>query len=161
MMNETGFSGAILRKQREALGYSIQDVQQRIHVPMKCIRAFEAGSFENMPGRAYAVGFLRSYCRFHEMDPDLFVDEYLVCCQQQQPSGRFNFMKRADDGGDLVRPYPTWCREAIAWGCVCAVLLLGWLTYNTIIHPLAESWKSRVEAGAVEIEPPVHFFEEF
>lgn len=158
-MNETIFSGAVLRERREALGYTLHEVQHRIHVPVKCLGAFESGAFERLPGRAYAVGFLRSYCRFLEVDPDYFVDQYLVCTRPRAAAGRLTFMKLTEDTS--VRSYPRWLNEVIIWGCVCSVVLLGWLSYSTVVHPIVESWRSRVEAGAEATTPPVHFFEDF
>ncbi len=159
-MKENDFPGVVLRERRESKGYSIEGARLRTHVSAHCLQAFESGVFKDMPEQAYAVGFLRSYCRFLEMDPEPFVDQYLICSQPEQVSGPFNFMKRAAGVEKTMRPHPRWLDDLITWGAVCVVILLGWLTYSTLVRPLAESWQSRVEAGGVEIEPPVHFQED-
>jgi len=161
-MRENSFPGVVLRERREAMGFSIEGARGRTHVPAHCLQAFESGAFTQMPEQAYAVGFLRSYCRFLDMDPEPFVDQYLVCTQPPQVSNTFNFIKRAETRNETaVKPYPLWINDLITWGAVCAVILLGWLTYSMLVRPLAESVKDRVEAGAFEVEPPVHFEEEF
>ncbi|HDP34768.1 MAG TPA: helix-turn-helix domain-containing protein [Candidatus Hydrogenedentes bacterium] len=162
-MKEKDFPGVVLRERREAMGFSIEGARARTHVPPECLRAFESGVFTRMPEQAYAVGFLRTYCRFLDLEPEPFVDQYLVCTRPEKPSGPFNFMKRRehDDNGEMARPYPVWVNNLIVWGAVCAVILLIWLTYTAVVRPLAEDVKGRVEAGAVEVEPPVHFEEDF
>ncbi len=161
-MKDAFFPGDVLRERREALGFSIQEVHGKIHVPLACLEGFESGCFDRMPGRAYAVGFLRSYCRFLELDAESIIDEYLVCTRPQPSSGPFAFMKRNEtDAPETVRPYPRWLNEVIAWGTVCAFLLFCWFSYTTVVQPLADSWKSRVEAGAIEAPPPIHFQEDF
>ena len=160
-MKEKDFPGVVLRERREAMGFSIEGARTRIHAPAHCLQAFESGDFTQMPGQAYAVGFLRSYCRFLDLDAEPFVVQYLICTQQQQPSGPFSFMKRRKGDADLERLYPMWVNNLIAWGIVCAAILLCWLTYSALMRPVAENIKTRVEAGALEVEPPAHFQEDF
>ena len=78
-MKKLLFPGAVLKEQRELLGCSLQQVSQEIHVPIEYIEAFESGRIDKSPGRAYALGFLRSYCSFLNLDPEPFCDKYLLC----------------------------------------------------------------------------------
>jgi cytoskeletal protein RodZ len=162
-MREKEFPGVALRERREAMGFSIEGARGRTHVPAHCLQAFESGVFNQMPEQAYAVGFLRSYCRFLDLEPEPFVDQYLICTQPEPVVATFGFIKQKETGNDnvIVRPYPLWINELITWGAVCAVILLGWLTYSMLIRPLAEDAKERVEAGMPEIEVPIHFEEDF
>lgn len=161
-MRENNFPGTVLRERREAMGFSIEGARGRTHVPAHCLQAFESGTFTQMPEQAYAVGFLRSYCRFLDLEPESFVDQYLVCTQPKQVSGTFNFIKCVDSKSETVaRPYPLWLNDLITWGAVCAVILLVWLSYSMLVRPIANTVKDRIEAGAFEVEAPVHFEEEF
>lgn len=162
-MRENNFPGVMLRERREAKGFSIEGARARTHVPAHCLQAFESGVFDQMPEQAYAVGFLRSYCRFLDVEPESFVDQYLVCTQPKQPATTLGVVKRstASKNDVVARTYPLWINDLITWGAVCAVILLGWLTYTMLVRPLAENVKDRVEAGAIEVEPPVQFEEEF
>ena len=163
-MRENTFPGVMLRERRQAMGFSIEGARARTYVPAQFLQAFESGKFDDMPEQAYAVGFLRSYCRFLDMDPEPFVDHYLICTQPKQvpATPAFNFVKREEPRNDtVVRPLPLWVNDLITWGAVCAVILLGWLTYSMLIRPFVENVKDRVEAGAVEVEAPIHFEEEF
>lgn len=159
-MKDALFPGTVLKERRESLGHSVQNVSRRIHVPLEYIEAFETGRFDKTPGRAYAVGFLRSYCRFLELEPEPFCDQYLICTRPPKVNSPLNFMKRVDNSHPLDQSYPRWLNELINWGMVCLVIVIGWIAYTTVIQPFAESWKSGVEAGSVEIEVPVHFNED-
>lgn len=159
-MKESFFPGTVLREQREALGYSVEDVSCKTHIPIQHILAFEAGTFDAMPGRAYAIGFLRSYCRFIGLDPEPFCDHYLLCTQTTRTSNPFRFIRRFDKSGKVEYVSPQWMTELINWATVCFIVLLAWMAYAVVIRPLADTIKDRVEAGSVEIEVPVHFNED-
>lgn len=159
-MSTALFPGTVLKERRELLGHTLGSVSREIHVPIEYIEAFEAGRIDKTPGRAYAIGFLRSYCRFLDLDPDPFCDQYLLCTRPPKGSHPFKLTRRGDESGPVDGSYPRWVNELINWGTVCLIILISWLAYTVVIQPVAESWKSRVEAGAVEIEAPVHFNEE-
>jgi cytoskeletal protein RodZ len=159
-MNQAEFPGHLLRERREALGLSRLDVFEHIRVPVQYLEALEDADFRELPCAAYAVGFLASYCQFLGLEPDPFVDHYWsrvreVGATRQATASRF-FPARSDSGEGR----PRWMTELIAWGAICGILLLGWLTYAVVVRPLTESTETRVDAGAHEA-PPVHFEEEF
>lgn len=159
-MRHTLFPGTVLKERREQLGHTLGGVSRAIHVPIEYIEAFELGRIDKTPGRAYAIGFLRSYCRFLELDPESFCDQYLLCTQPPKSVNPFNFIRRFDKSNPVDGSYPRWLNELINWGTICLIIVVSWFAYTMVIQPIAESWKHRVEAGALEIETPVHFNEE-
>ncbi|MDA8345766.1 MAG: helix-turn-helix domain-containing protein [Thermaerobacter sp.] len=62
--------GEQLRAARSARGLSLQDVQKELRIREKYLEALEAENFEEIPGLVYARGFLRSYARYLDLDPD-------------------------------------------------------------------------------------------
>lgn len=56
--------GALLRKQREKRGLTIEDVAQRLKIMPRQLTALEEGDVEALPHMAYAKGFIRSYATF-------------------------------------------------------------------------------------------------
>lgn len=68
--------GETLSTQREAHGKSIQDVERAIKIRAKFIQALEADDFDAIPGDAYVLGFIKSYCDFLGIDPSAFLDMY-------------------------------------------------------------------------------------
>lgn len=60
--------GAFLREARENTGRSVADVAQILRIRRVYLEAIEDGRFDELPGAAYAVGFIRSYATFLRLD---------------------------------------------------------------------------------------------
>lgn len=63
-----------LKKCREAKRQTIGDVAYALKVSPRVIEALEAGAWEKLPGRTFAVGILRAYGRLLEISVDSVVD---------------------------------------------------------------------------------------
>ena len=68
--------GADLRNNRELQGHTIEDVAQVLRISSRYIRAIEEGKFENLPGPAYVMGFLRTYSDYLGTDSKVTVDQF-------------------------------------------------------------------------------------
>ena len=53
--------GAELRAARQRLGWSLADVAQSLRIRLPYLQAIEEGRLSDLPGNAYAVGFIRTY----------------------------------------------------------------------------------------------------
>lgn len=60
--------GEILRRARMKAGLSIEDLEVAIRVSASHIKAIEDGKLEMLPGRIYALGFIRSYAEYVGLD---------------------------------------------------------------------------------------------
>jgi len=60
--------GAQLRQQRLQRGEDLDDVAQHLRIKSNYLFALEQGDLSAMPGRAYALGFLRSYADYLGFD---------------------------------------------------------------------------------------------
>lgn len=58
----TGF-GSVLRSRREKLGLSLDDLAASTRVRKTYLQALEEENLDGLPGKAYAIGFLRIYAR--------------------------------------------------------------------------------------------------
>ena len=65
--------GDILRRTREHHGQSLEDIERAIRIKAPQIEAIETGDVENLPGRVYAIGFVRSYSEYLGLDGDKMV----------------------------------------------------------------------------------------
>ncbi|KAA0676589.1 helix-turn-helix domain-containing protein [Roseomonas genomospecies 6] len=65
-----------LRETRESLGYDLREVATMLRIRYPYLQAIEAGRFEELPGTAYAAGFLRSYAECLGLDPDTILTRY-------------------------------------------------------------------------------------
>jgi cytoskeleton protein RodZ len=59
-----------LRAARERLAWSIQDIAEGLRIRGQYLMALEDGRIDELPGAAYAVGFLRTYAVALGLDPD-------------------------------------------------------------------------------------------
>jgi len=58
-----GGVGNDLRSARERLGWALEDVASTLRIRLVYLTAIEQGRFGELPGRAYALGFVRSYAK--------------------------------------------------------------------------------------------------
>ncbi|MDP6518223.1 MAG: DUF4115 domain-containing protein [Alphaproteobacteria bacterium] len=68
--------GAQLRYAREQVGSSLEDVARALRIRYPHLLAIEEGRFEDLPGPAYVVGFMRSYAEQVGIDPGIAVDRF-------------------------------------------------------------------------------------
>jgi cytoskeleton protein RodZ len=62
--------GADLREARLRLGWSLADLAQELRIRLPFLQAIEDGRVGDLPGAAYAVGFVRTYAAALGLDPD-------------------------------------------------------------------------------------------
>lgn len=68
--------GASLREARTRRGLSSAEVQKAIRIRERYLTALEEERWDQLPGDAYAKGFLRTYAEFLGLDGDLYIDEW-------------------------------------------------------------------------------------
>jgi hypothetical protein len=66
--------GPYMRGLREHFGLSQQDVSERLHIRHRYINAIENNAFDQMPGQAYAKGYVHTYAEFLGLDADQVVE---------------------------------------------------------------------------------------
>lgn len=68
--------GAELRAERDRFGLLLAEVSDRLRIRVAYLEAIEEGRFGDLPGRIYAIGFLRSYAEFLGADGDVCVQMF-------------------------------------------------------------------------------------
>jgi len=86
--------GALLRQSREGAGLNIADAARALRISQKYLEALEDGRHTDLPGAAYAIGFVRSYAEHLHLDSDEIVRRY-----KDEAAG-------AGNRNDLVFPKP-------------------------------------------------------
>ncbi len=69
-------AGAHLRGVREASGLTIGDVAERIHLKPRHLEAIEQMQTDALPPRPYAIGFVKTYAEFLELDAGVLVERF-------------------------------------------------------------------------------------
>ena len=67
--------GSRLREERERRRLELGDVERETRIRTRWLRALEEEHFDPLPERTYALGFLRTYARYLNLEDQLFVDE--------------------------------------------------------------------------------------
>src|SRR5271167_4298164 len=62
--------GADLCAARQRLGWSLEAVAAALRIRLPFLEALEGGRIADLPGNAYAIGFLRTYAATLGLDPD-------------------------------------------------------------------------------------------
>lgn len=68
--------GALLKKARDHYGLSIEDVERALRIRASHLVALEEGRIDRLPGRVYAIGFVRSYAEYLGLDGGRVVSKF-------------------------------------------------------------------------------------
>ncbi|MCB1327583.1 MAG: helix-turn-helix domain-containing protein [Spirochaetales bacterium] len=68
--------GAILREAREAKKLTVKEVARETNMTPRYIEALEVEDFSQFPGETYALGFLRNYSEYLNLDTDHLLNLY-------------------------------------------------------------------------------------
>ena len=71
--------GQYLRKRREELRMSVEEVARTTRVPISSVERIEADQFDELPGEVFVRGFLTSYARTVELAPEDVLARYTAC----------------------------------------------------------------------------------
>ena len=120
-----------LRRAREATGMTIEQLAAETRIPQRHIEAIEAGDFDKLPSRIYAIGFSRTYARSVGLD-----DKDLAAQLRAElgESGQSRPQAPRYEPGDPAR-VPS---RSLAWlSAIAAVLLLlgGFAFYRSYWAP--------------------------
>jgi cytoskeleton protein RodZ len=108
-VQEAARVGEELREARIALGVSIEDAATQLRINKRYLQALEEGRIKDLPGAAYAVGFVRSYATALGLDADDAVRRF------RDMSGT-----AVTKSGDLVFPEPV-PRRGVPTGVLAAL----------------------------------------
>ena len=79
-----GAFGNKFRQAREKKRLSYEDVSRVTKIGSRMLRAIEEENFDLLPGGVFNKGFIRSYAKHLDLDPDEAVNEYLATMREAQ-----------------------------------------------------------------------------
>ena len=68
--------GELLARTRLSYSQDLRHVAQALRIRYAYLNAIEKGQFNELPGTAYAVGFVRTYADFLDLDSDEIVERF-------------------------------------------------------------------------------------
>jgi transcriptional regulator with XRE-family HTH domain len=128
--------GATLRAAREALGLSRKDIAERTRITARHVEALEAGDYDTLPGRPYALGFARSYAKAVGLDEAMIADAVRAELGARAPAPEPRVIHQFEAGDPAKTP-----SRLISWLAgllVVAVLGLGLVFWRSYYWPSAE-----------------------
>ena len=73
---ESSGLGRALRRARLSHGYAISDVAETLRIRPEYLDALEEGDHAKLPGRVYAIGFVRTYSSFLGLDSAVAIERF-------------------------------------------------------------------------------------
>ncbi len=88
---ETEEIGSVLKAAREASGVSLDDVSALLKIRSVHLQALEEDDFDNLPGSVYAIGFIRTYANYLELNGAELIGRYkMATMPPHQEEGGYN-----------------------------------------------------------------------
>lgn len=98
--------GSKLAQARAEKGVSVEQAARDTHISKRFIDAMEAEDFDQFPGEAYLLGFLRNYAGYLDLGSDEIVSLYHNIRLQEQPAPIDELLDRRPPGAGLLRFLP-------------------------------------------------------
>lgn len=105
--------GHLLIKKREALGMSVQEVADALHITMHYVRALETDAHDKLPGDVFIKGYLRSYSGLLQLDPNVIINVYSEYSSERASSEEYGTRRRSS------------AKRRIPWLVVSGVAFVG------------------------------------
>ena len=136
--------GASLRESRRETGQELRAVAAALRIRRLHLEAIEEGRFDDLPGQAYALGFVRTYADYLNLDSDWVVDRF----REELAPG--------EDSPDLNFPEASAPRSRPTAGLLGAAVVLGAAAFGSWYH-----FQDRGEAPSeIVAEVPEHMLGE-
>ncbi len=150
--------GEKLRETRESKGYSLDYIEEETKIRKLYIDALERETFNVLPPRVYATGFVRRYSKFLGFNADEMVDEFQKLAYTDEPLHEEpEIIKEEKAGFGFNLPY----RNVLA-GIIFLIvaiwagkLVLGYITGSINIPDEQAAVPPKIEEPVKEAPPPV------
>jgi len=144
--------GEELREARLALGHGVEDLAQHLRIRRAYLEALEQGRLKDLPGAAYAVGFVRSYAGALGLDAEDMARRFREITGQVAPKPKLVFpeatAERAIPAGALM-----------AFGTVLAIgAYVAWFNWSgggdrtvDVVPPVPPRLEQAADQGRTQI----------
>lgn len=142
--------GEILRRTRVHYGQSLTDVEKILRIRAIQLEALETGDIQRLPGRVYAIGFVRAYSEYLGLDGNKMVQLFKLQSVGSQRRPELHFPASASES----RMPGLWVLFVSA--AMTALILLVWITIGDSAGPRRESIPEIPSdiVAAVDLEMP-------
>ena len=136
--------GEILRRTRLHYGQSIEEIEAALRIRACQIEAIESGDLKKLPGKVYALGFVRSYAEYLGLDGDKMVKLFKTQAIGNAPEAELHFPMPASEG----QLPPWWITLTCIFGAIA--ILASWFGENRQQRDIVENIPEVPQAMQIE-----------
>ena len=134
-----GSLGSLLKRYREQNGHDVYEVAEALCLSPEIVTSLEEENFDSLPEPPYVRGYLRSYAKFSNIDPQKIIDLYEEQRGADPQDLEYHFKPNRNN---LTKPAIS--SSAIRLGLI-ALILIGLAALSMV--PTVNSWISETWAG--------------
>jgi cytoskeleton protein RodZ len=122
--NQHGSPGRVLATQREAMGWTVEQVADQLKLAVRQVVALEAGDYASLPSPAVTRGFVRAYAKLVRVDPAPLVAQIAI---DMPPEAEMNTaaLRRPTPASFSQAKFPTHSKRSLPLGWIAAAVVLA------------------------------------
>jgi len=137
--NQQGSPGRVLAAQREAMGWTVEQVADQLKLAVRQVIALEAGDYASLPSPAVTRGFVRAYAKLMKLDPAPLVAQIAIDSPEAVETGAAP-VRRPTPASFSQAKFPSHGKRSS--------LPLGWIAVAVVLAAAAgAAWKFGVLPG--------------
>ncbi len=130
--NPSDIPGKTLAAQREAMGWSVEQVADQLKLAVRQVVALEAGDYGHLPSPAVTRGFVRAYAKLMKLDPAPLVAQ-IAMDTPPTPDNSAAVTRRASPASFSASKFPSHGKRSS--------LPVGWIAGGAVaIVAIAAAW---------------------
>ena len=136
-----GVPGQILAAQREAMGWSVEQVADQLKLAVRQVIALEAGDYASLPSPAVTRGFVRAYAKLVKVDPAPLVAQIAMETEPAPDTSAVTANRRPTPASFSESKFPSHGKRSS--------LPLGWIAAAVVVVvAAAAAWHFGLVPGA-------------
>jgi cytoskeleton protein RodZ len=141
-----GVPGQALAAQREAMGWSVEQVADQLKLAVRQVIALEAGDYASLPSPAVTRGFVRAYAKLVKLDPAPLVAQIAMDTEPAPDTSAVTANRRPTPASFSQSKFPSHGKRS--------TLPLGWIAGAVVVVvAAAAAWHFGVVPGSQRSEP--------
>jgi len=141
-----GIPGRALAAQREAMGWSVEQVADQLKLAVRQVIALEAGDYASLPSPAVTRGFVRAYAKLVKLDPAPLVAQIAMETEPAPDTSAATAHRRPTPASFSQSKFPSHGKRS--------TLPLGWIAGAVVVVvAAAAAWHFGIVPGSQRGEP--------
>jgi cytoskeleton protein RodZ len=122
--NRGGHPGQVLAAQREAMGWTVEQVADQLKLAVRQVVALEAGDYAALPSPAVTRGFVRAYAKLVRVDPAPLVAQIAIDTGTPADSST-TAVRRPSPASFSQAKFPSHGKRSLPLGWIAAVVAVA------------------------------------